>query len=222
MVMALGGIAIGAVRAPVGEANGGSTFELFGDVNSNPTVFSTDASNNTTLAQGFLNPCVQACPAVWTAGVGAYPGTASTTSSAQTIFAGTYRWQYWTLTAGANATVNWTFEYGDNVGCTSNPVVIAAFNAVPLLANQSGTSVVVGTSTANVNVPAGKYLCLSIDWRSGGPVVLLYGNHSNQRTNFTTPQVIFVPENGLALLAFALVIPLATQMWSRRRRAKTT
>jgi hypothetical protein len=91
---------------------------------------------------------------------------------------------------------------------------------VPLLANQNGTSVAVGTSTANVDVPAGKYLCLSIDWSSGGPVALLYGNHSLQQTNFTTPQVIFVPENGLALIGFALFIPLATELWRRRRQVK--
>ena len=221
MLVALAGIAIGAVRAPVGEANGGSTFELFGDTNGNPTLFSTDASNNQVLVDVISNPCVPPCPAVWTAGVGVWPGTVITTSSAQTIFAGTYRWQYWTFAAGINATVNWTFEYGDNVGCTVNPVVIAAFTGVPLLPNQSGTSVVVGTSTTNVNVPAGKYLCLSVDWSSGGPVGLLYGNHSLQRTNFTTPQIIFVPENGLALLVFALVLPLATALWGRRRRAPT-
>jgi hypothetical protein len=158
---------------------------------------------------------------VWTAGVGAYPGTATLTSSAQTIFAGTYRWQYWTVGAGADATVKWTFEYGDNVGCTTNPVVIASFNAVPLRVNQSGTSVAVGTSTTNVDVPAGKYMCLSVDWNSGGPVAMLYGNHSGQHTNFTTPQVIFVPENGLALIGFALVIPLVTELWRRRRRGTT-
>jgi hypothetical protein len=158
---------------------------------------------------------------VWTAGVGTYPGTATPTSSAQTIFAGTYRWQYWTLGVGTNATVKWTFEYGDNVGCTINSVVIASFNSVPLLANQNGTSAVVGTSPAKVDVPAGKFLCLSVDWSSGGPVALLYGNHSLQQTNFTTPQVIFVPENGLALIGFALVIPLATEVWRRRRLVKT-
>jgi len=178
--------------------------------------------NNTVQAQVFANTCFPACPAVWTAGVGTYPGTATPTSSAQTIFAGTYRWQYWTFGVGADATVKWTFLYGDNVGCSTNPVVIASFNAVPLLANQTGTSVVVGTSTTNVAVPAGKYLCLSVDWTSGGPVALLYGNHSLQRTNFTTPQVIFVPEDGLALIGFALVIPLVTELWRRRRRASTT
>ena len=221
MVLALSGIAIGAVRAPVGEANGGSTFELFGDTTNGPTVFSTDASNNAVLGHIFSNPCLPACPAVWTAGVGAYPGTASATSSAQTIFAGTYRWQYWTFGVGTNATVKWTLEYGDNVGCTTNPVVVASFNAVPLLANQNGTTVVVGASTTNVDVPAGKYLCFSLNWYTGGPVALLYGNHSLQRTNFTTPQVIFVPENGLALIGFALVIPLATELWRRRSRVKT-
>jgi cellulose synthase/poly-beta-1,6-N-acetylglucosamine synthase-like glycosyltransferase len=220
MVLALSGIAIGAVHAPVGQANGGSTFELFGDTTNGPTVFSTDASNNTVVGHVFSNPCLPACPAVWTAGVGTYPGTATPTSNAQTIFAGTYRWQYWTFGVGTNATVKWTFEYGNNVGCTISPVVVASFNAVPLLANQNGTSVAVGTSTANVDVPAGKYLCLSIDWSSGGPVALLYGNHSLQQTNFTTPQVIFVPENGLALIGFALFIPLATELWRRRRQVK--
>jgi hypothetical protein len=60
-----------------------------------------------------------------------------------------------------------------------------------------------------------------VTWNSGGPVVLLYGNHSVERTNFTTPQVIFVPEYGLALIGVALAIPFATAFWTgRRRRAR--
>jgi hypothetical protein len=143
---------------------------------------------------------------------------ATATTAAQTIFAGQWKWQYWTTNAGANATVNWVFRYGDNVGCTTNPVTIASFAAVPVLRNQAGTSVVVGTTVSNVNVPAGKFMCLSITWNSGGPARLRYGNNNNQRTNFTTPQVIFIPEYGTALLGLALAIPLATRLWTRRRR----
>ncbi|GAC1506138.1 MAG: hypothetical protein NVS1B3_05410 [Candidatus Dormibacteraceae bacterium] len=222
LFLAVGGVVAGALRAPVGEANSGSTFELFGN-GAGPTVFSTSASNNTTLAHVFFGAgCLPPCPAVWTAGVGAYPGVATPTSAAQTVYAGTYRWQYWSLPViagvGADATVNWTFEYGDNIGCATNPVTIAAFTAVPLLVGQNGTSAVVGTSNTNVNVPAGKYLCLSVAWNSGGPVALLYGNQSVEHTNFTTPQVIFIPEFGPALLGLALAIPFATRLWSRRRR----
>ena len=215
MSLAVVGVAIGASRAPVGHADAGSTFYLFG--NGNPTLFSASNSNNTVRNQLFAIACVPLCPATWTSGVGAFPGASTSTSSAQTIFAGTYRWQYWTTNNGADATVNWTFRYGDNVGCTVNPVTIAAFTAVPLLVDQNGTSTVVGTSATNVNVPAGKFMCLSITWNSGGPVTLRYGNNSNQRTNFTTPQVIFIPEYGVALLGLAFAIPLVTSLWSRRR-----
>ena len=83
---------------------------------------------------------------------------------------------------------------------------------------KTGFNAVVGTSSTNVNVPAGKYLCLSIAWNSGGPVALRYGNNSVERTNFTTPQVIFVPEFGPALLGLALAIPFATKFWTGRRR----
>lgn len=158
-----------------------------------------------------------ACPAVWTSGVGTFPGVATPTASAQTIFAGTYSWQYWTMENGADARVNWTLRYGDNVGCTTNPVNIAAFTNVPVLVDQTGTTATVGTTVANVNVPAGKFICLSIAWTSGGPVTLRYGSNNNQRTNFTTPQVIFIPEYGSALLGLAFMIPLATQLWARRR-----
>jgi cellulose synthase/poly-beta-1,6-N-acetylglucosamine synthase-like glycosyltransferase len=225
MLLAMGGVVAGAVRAPVGEANGGSTFELFGTGPiGGPTVFSTGASNNTTAYHLFGPTCIPACPAVWTGGVGAYPGVATPTTAAQTVYAGTYTWQYWSLPVllgvEADGTVNWTFEYGDNVGCTNNPVTIAAFNAVPLLVGQSGFNAVVGTSTTNVNVPAGKYLCLSITWNSGGPIALRYGNQGIERTNFTTPQVIFVPEFGPALLGLALAIPFATKFWTGRRRGR--
>jgi 1,2-diacylglycerol 3-beta-glucosyltransferase len=215
MALALMSVAVGAFRAPVGHADAGSNFFLFG--NGNPTLFSASNSNNTARSQLFASTCAPACPAVWTSGVGAFPGAATSTTSAQTIFAGTYRWQYWTTNAGADATVNWTFRYGDNVGCTTNPVTIAAFTAVPLRVNQAGTTAVVGTSASNVNVPAGKYMCLSVTWNSGGPATLRYGSNNNQRTNFTTPQVIFIPEYGAALLGLAFAIPLVTQLWSRRR-----
>ncbi len=215
MALALMSVAVGAFRAPVGHADAGSNFFLFG--NGNPTLFSASNSNNTARSQLFASTCAPACPAVWTSGVGAFPGAATSTTSAQTIFAGTYRWQYWTTNAGADATVNWTFRYGDNVGCTTNPVTIAAFTAVPLRVNQAGTTAVVGTSASNVNVPAGKYMCLSVTWNSGGPATLRYGNNNNQSTNFTTPQVIFIPEYGAALLGLAFAIPLVTQLWSRRR-----
>jgi cellulose synthase/poly-beta-1,6-N-acetylglucosamine synthase-like glycosyltransferase len=223
MVLAMGGIVLGALRAPVGEANGGSTFELFGNAPlGGPTVFSTSGSNNTTVFQEFGPLFIPACPAVWTAGVGPYPGTPTPTTAAQTVYAGTYQWQYWSLPqvagVGADGFVNWTFEYGDNAGCATNTVTIAAFTAVPLLMNQTGFNAVVGTSSTNVNVPANKYLCLSITWNSGGPVALSYGNHGVERTNFTTPQVIFVPEFGPALLGLALAIPVATKFWTGRRR----
>jgi 1,2-diacylglycerol 3-beta-glucosyltransferase len=216
MALALASVVVGASRSPVGHADAGSTFFLFG--NGSPTLFSASNSNNTVRNQTFDSTCGPPCPAVWTSGVGAFPGAATSTTSAQTIFAGTYSWQYWTTANGMDATVNWTFRYGDNVGCTINPVTIAAFVAVPLLVDQAtGTIATIGTTVANVTVPASKFMCLSITWNSGGPVTVRYGNNNNQRTNFTTPQVIFIPEYGAALLGLALVIPLATQLWSRRR-----
>jgi hypothetical protein len=218
MALALVSVAVGASRSPVGHADVGSTFFLFGN-GTNPTIFSASNSNNTVRNQTFDSTCSPACPAVWTSGVGTFTtGVATSTTSAQTIFAGTYRWQYWTSDNGADARVNWTFMYGDNVGCTANRVTIAAFINVPVLVDQAtGTSVTVGTTVANVNVPANKFMCLSITWSSGGPVTLRYGNNNSQRTNFTTPQLIFIPEYGAALLGLALAIPLATQLWARRR-----
>ena len=217
MALVLAGVAVGASRAPVAKADAGSNFFLFGS-GAAPTVFSASNSNNTVRSQIFNATCTPACPAVWTSGVGAFPGVATATTNAQTIFAGQWSWQYWTTNTGANATVNWVFRYGDNVGCATNPVTIASFAAVPLLRNQVGTTAVVGTTVANVTVPAGKFMCLSITWNSGGPATLRYGNNNNQRTNFTTPQVIFIPEYGTALLGLALAIPLATRLWTRRRR----
>jgi cellulose synthase/poly-beta-1,6-N-acetylglucosamine synthase-like glycosyltransferase len=215
MAVALVSVAVGASRAPVAQAASGSTFFLYG--NPNPTLFQTSLSTTTTQSQIFDSTCTPACPAVWTSGVG---GTATSTTNAQTIFAGTWSWQYWTRDVGANATVNWVFRYGDNAGCTTNPVTIASFAAIPLLINQAGTSVVLGTTVTNVTVPAGKFMCLRITWNSGGPATLRYGNNSFQRTNFTTPQVIFIPEYGAALLGLALAIPLATRLWTRRRRRR--
>jgi 1,2-diacylglycerol 3-beta-glucosyltransferase len=217
LAVAVAGVAVGASRAPVVQA-AGSTFFLFGN-GAGPTLFSAGNSNNTVRSQRFASPCAPVCPAVWTSGVGAFPGVATPTASAQTIFAGTYSWQYWTTNAGADALVSWTFRYGDNVGCSTNPVTIAAFVNVPVLVGQAaGTTVNIGTTVANVNVPAGKFICLSIAWTSGGPVTLRYGNNNNQRTNFTTPSVIFIPEYGAALLGLALMIPVATKLWTRRRR----
>ena len=221
MTIALLAVAVGASRAPVTEA-AGSTFFLFGN-GTNPTLFDASVSNNAVRNEDFTNPCASPCPATWTSGVGAWPGAATPTASAQTIFAGTYSWQYWTERRGANALLNWTFRYGDNVGCTVNPVTIAAFANVPLLIRQNGTTVNVGTTVSSTNVPAGKFICLSISWTSGGPVTLRYGNNKRQRTNFTTPSVIFIPEYGALLLGLALVIPLATKLWTgRRRRMRVT
>jgi glycosyltransferase involved in cell wall biosynthesis len=215
LVLGLVAVTVGAVRAPMTRADSGSNFELFGNA-AGPTIFSASASNNTVRTQRFGPACVPACPAVWTAGVGAFPGVATPTTSAQTIFAGTYSWQYWTEN-GANATVNWTFKYGNNVGCTINPVTIASFVAVPLLRNVDAHTAVLGTTVTNVNVPAGKFFCLSITWNSGGPVNFQYGRHNLQRTNFTTPQVIFIPEYGVGLLGLALVIPVSMRLWTRCR-----
>ena len=216
MAVALLAVAVGASRAPVTEA-AGSTFFLYGN-GAGPTLFDASVSNNTVRSQVFDSTCNPACPAVWTSGVGAHPGVATPTASAQTIFAGTYSWQYWTTNNGSDALVSWTFKYGDNVGCTTNPVTIAAFVNVPVIVQTAGATVNVGTTVSNVNVPVGKYMCLSIAWTSGGPVTLRYGNNNNQRTNFTTPSVIFIPEYGAALLGLALVIPMATQLWTRGRR----
>jgi len=218
MTIALLAVAVGASRAPVTEA-AGSTFFLYG-TGAGPSLFDANVSNNTVRNQVFDTTCNPACPAVWTSGVGAHPGVATPTASAQTIFAGTYSWQYWTEGGGANALVSWTLKYGNNVGCTTSPVNIAAFTNVPVLIGQNGTTANVGTTVSNTNVPAGKFICLSISWTSGGPARLRYGNNNDQRTNFTTPSVIFIPEYGAALLGLALVIPMATQLWMRGRRRR--
>jgi 1,2-diacylglycerol 3-beta-glucosyltransferase len=221
MTIALLAVGIGASRAPVTEA-AGSTYFLFGD-GTGPTLFDASVSNNAVRNQDFGSPCAPPCPATWTSGTGAWPGVATPTAAAQTIFAGTYSWQYWSEGSGANALVSWTFRYGNNVGCTVNPVTIAAFANVPVLISQNGTTVNVGTTVSNTNVPAGKFLCLSISWTSGGTARLRYGNNNQQRTNFTTPSVIFIPEYGAALLGLALVIPMATKLWTgRRRRLRVT
>lgn len=219
MAALLFGVAVGAMRVQIATADAGSNFFLFGS-GAGPTVFSASLSNNTNRTQIFSSTCTPACPAVWTSGVGAFPGVATATTNAQTIFAGQWSWQYWTGNPGANATINWVFRYGDNVGCSTNPVTIASFLAVPLNIGQVGTTVVLGTTASNVNVPAGKFMCLSITWNSGGPVTLQYGRNNLHRTNFTTPQVIFIPEYGAALLGLALAIPLATRFWMQRGRRR--
>ena len=219
MVVAVFATAVGALRAPVIESSSGSQFWLHGAVAS-PTFFSPTNPTITPLEIVFTNPCVPACPEVWQ-GADASGGPAVATSGSQTVFAGAYKFDYWSdlVSTGSNAVISWTFEYGDNAGCSINPVVIAQNSAFTLLDNHvGGTPVTVVTTGSNTTVPAGKFFCLSLAWVSGGPTHLSYNNDAglaSRPTNFTTPSVIFIPEFGVALVGLAALAPFVARV--RRR-----
>ena len=185
-----------------------------------PTFFSPTNNTATSAEVIFTSPCVPPCPVVWQ-GADASGGPAVATTGAQTIFAGTYGFDYWTdlVPTGFNSVISWTFEYADNAGCTLNPVVIAQNSSFTLLDNHvGGTPVNVVTTTANTTVPAGKFFCLSLAWVSGGPTHLTYNNDTGllpRPTNFTTPSVIFIPEFGIALVGLAVIAPFVARV--RRR-----
>ncbi|HLQ62651.1 MAG TPA: glycosyltransferase family 2 protein, partial [Candidatus Acidoferrales bacterium] len=216
LALALAAVAVSAVRAPVAEANSGSQFWLHGNL-TGPTVFDTTAPGLLVVKTvAFTSPCVPACPERWTGGDA---GSALSTSAAQTVFAGTYSFDYWTAAGVTDATISWTFEYGDNAGCTTNPVVIAQNSSFTLLAGHTGgTPVSVVTTSSNTSVPAGKFFCLVLDFVSGGPTTLQYDS-STGPTNFLTPSVIFIPEQALALVGLALVAPVSMRLWKRRPHA---
>ena len=219
MAVAVFAMAIGALRAPVVESSSGSQFWLHGAL-ALPTFFSPTNNTATSAEVIFTSPCVPPCPVVWQ-GADASGGPAVATTGAQTIFAGTYGFDYWTdlVPTGFNSVISWTFEYADNAGCTLNPVVIAQNSSFTLLDNHvGGTPVNVVTTTANTTVPAGKFFCLSLAWVSGGPTHLTYNNDTGllpRPTNFTTPSVIFIPEFGIALVGLAVIAPFVARV--RRR-----
>ncbi|TME20152.1 MAG: hypothetical protein E6I70_01960 [Chloroflexi bacterium] len=213
LVLASLGVGVAALHAPVAYASSGSQFWLYAG-GAGPTFFtaSSPAAANPTLQGTFNSPCIPACPFVWTASNDGV--SASATTNAQTVFAGTYTFDYWTTNTGFNAVISWKFEYGDNAGCSVGTVVIAQNNNFPLLNNHTGgTPVSVGTTVANTAVPAGKFFCLAANYVSGGPTTVQL-NSQSRPTNFHTPSVIFIPEYGLALAGFALVAPI----WRRVRR----
>ncbi|TMC83534.1 MAG: glycosyltransferase family 2 protein [Chloroflexi bacterium] len=221
MFVAVFATAMGALRAPVVESSSGSQFWLHGALTL-PTFFSPTNPSVTPQEIIFANPCVPACPSVWQ-GADASGGPAVATTGAQTVFAGSYGFDYWTdlVPTGFNSVISWTFEYGDNAGCTLNPVVIAQNNSFTLLDNHvGGTAVNVVTTGSNTAVPTGKFFCLRLAWVSGGPTHLTYNNDAGlapRPTNFTTPSVIFIPEFGVALVGLALLAPLVPRV--RRRKA---
>jgi cellulose synthase/poly-beta-1,6-N-acetylglucosamine synthase-like glycosyltransferase len=209
LVLACAGVGVSAMRAPVAQATSGTTFYLHGFVT--PTVFSVGFPFNLVTTVTFDAPCVPACPVTWTGGAF---GAATATTGDQTIFAGTYTFDYWT-TVGTNAVISWTFEYGNNIGCTISPVVIATNPAFTLIAGHTGGIPVAVATGSNTLVTAGHFLCLTMNRVSGGPAVLEYDNFFTA-TSFQSPAVIFIPEYGVALVGLALVAPWLPRV--RRRR----
>ena len=200
--LALAGLGIGAINAPVANA-AGTTLYLHG-----ASPFTLDATAPAALVPQTM---------VLTTGNTRTWATTSSTAASQTIFSATsFTFNYWTLGVGGTANVTLTFAFSSSSTCSS-PTTIA--QTTTGLTGGSGLSTPPFSPSSSVSVPAGSFFCLTLVVNSIGIVTLtLDYDAGGSPTNLVSSQMIFIPELVLPFLGVALLLPIGTRRLLRRTR----
>jgi cellulose synthase/poly-beta-1,6-N-acetylglucosamine synthase-like glycosyltransferase len=203
--VALAGLGLGAVNAPIAQA-AGTTLFLHG-----VSTFTLD-----TASPGGLLP--QAL--VLTPGTSRTWATTSSTAAAQTIFSTTsLTFNYWTLGLGGTANVTLTYAFSSSGTCSS-PTTIASTTTA--LASGSGLSTAAFSPSANVSVPASSFFCFTLTVNSLGLALTLDYDASGSPTNLASTQTIFIPELVLPFVGLVLLAPIGARRLSSRRPGRAS
>jgi cellulose synthase/poly-beta-1,6-N-acetylglucosamine synthase-like glycosyltransferase len=201
--VALAGLGLGAINAPIANAASTSLF-LHG---AGPFTLDTTSPAGVLPQTMLLN-----------VGNSRTWATTSSTAAAQTIFStNAFTFNYWTLGIGGSANVTLTFAFSSSSTCSSPSNIAQTTTA---LAAGSGLSTAAFAPSSNVTVPAGSFFCFTIVVNSIGIVTLtLDYDATSSPTNLTSTEMIFIPELALPFVALALLAPIgARRLLSRRRR----
>jgi hypothetical protein len=204
--VALAGLGLGAVNAPIADAAGTSLFLHGGG------PFTLDATSpGAALPQTML----------LTAGNTRTWATTASTAASQTISSSTsFTFNYWTLGVGGTANVTLTFAFSSSSTCSS-PTTIA--QTTTTLASGSNLTTGAFSPSANVSVPAGSFFCFTVTVNSIGLVTLtLDYDASGSPSNLISTQLIFIPELVMPFLGLALLAPIAVRRLSSRRKGQAS
>jgi hypothetical protein len=203
--VALAGLGLGAVNAPIADAAGTSLFLHGGG----------PGTLDTTSPAGLPPQALVLAP-----GVTRTWATTSSTAAAQTIFSTTsFTFNYWTLGGGGTANVTLTFAFSSSVTCSS-PTTIA--QTTTTLA--SGSNLTTGTfsPSSNVSVPAGSFFCFTVTVNTLGLALTLDYDASGSPSNLISTQTIFIPELVLPFLGLALLAPIGARRLPSRRKSQAS
>ena len=203
--LALAGLGIGAINAPIANAAGSSLF-LHGG--SPGTLDGT--------SPGGLIPQTM----LLTTGNTRTWATTSSTTAAQTIFSTTsFTFNYTTTGVGGTANVTLTFAFSSSGTCSSPTTIAQTTTGLAAGTNSTGAF----SPSSNVSVPAGSFFCLTVVVNSIGLVTLtLDYDASSSPTNLTSTQMIFIPELVLPFVGLALLAPIGARRLLSHRKSQTS
>jgi hypothetical protein len=204
--VALAGLGLGAVNAPIADAAGTSLFLHGGS----PGTLDTTSPAGALLQTMLL-----------TAGNSRTWATTSSTAASQTISSGTsFTFNYWTLGVGGSANVTLTFAFSSSPTCSSPTTIAQTTTGLVSGANQSTGSF---APASNVSVPAGSFFCFTLTVNSIGLITLtLDYDASGSPSNLISTQLIFIPELVLPFLGLALLAPIGVRRLSSRGKSQAS
>jgi cellulose synthase/poly-beta-1,6-N-acetylglucosamine synthase-like glycosyltransferase len=203
--VALAGLGLGAVNAPIANAAGTSLFLHGGG----------PGTLDTTSPAGVLPQALVLAP-----GITRTWATTSSTAAAQTIFSTTsFTFNYWTLGVGGTANVTLTFAFSSSGTCSS-PTTIA--QTTTTLASGSNLTTGAFSPSSNVSVPAGSFFCFTLAVNTLGLALTLDYDAGSSPTNLISTQTIFIPELVLPFLGLALLAPIGARRLPSRRKSQAS
>src|SRR5712692_88864 len=203
--VALAGLGLGAVNAPIANAAGTSLFLHGGG----------PGTLDTTSPAGALPQALVLAP-----GITRTWATTSSTAAAQTILSTTsFTLNYWTLGVGGNANVTLTFAFSSSGTCSS-PTTIAQTTTTL----SSGSNLTTGSfsPSSNVSVPAGSFFCFTLTVNTLGTALTLDYDAVTSPSNLVSTQMIFIPELVLPFLGLALFAPIGVRRLSSRPKSQAS
>jgi cellulose synthase/poly-beta-1,6-N-acetylglucosamine synthase-like glycosyltransferase len=203
LALALSGVGLGALRAPVVEAVGTSVLYLHRTPFAMDEVVPAGSRANLSLTMGLTQ--------TW--------ATPVATAASQTIFAGTtFTFNYFT-TVGSVGTVTVTLRVGYSATSTCPAVTNLIAQTSDTLTSGGPLSTASFSPASAVTVPINSFFCFTITVTGvGAPgLTLHYDGGTLATTNLTSSQTIFIPEFLLPFIGLAVLAPLVGRL--RRRQS---
>ena len=208
MSLALIGVGIGAVNAPVVEAAGTAFYLHSGTCPSTNGTLNSTSPAGATSATWALGTASQACK---------WATTSSTTGSQIIVASDVFTFTFWASNSHSGsqtAAISAVFGYSSASTCTTVTTIASMPSFSFTLASLAGATQEIAPTfspASNITVPTGSFFCWTITVATANTNISFLWDATTTTTNLNSSQTIFIPELLLALVGLGIIIPLAAR-----------